>query len=397
MIFNNEPLSIKKVGLISVSLVILIVFLFASLIVHQEYKEYTTEVAKIQQSIDEGDEALEEVLQQRKEDFRVKKMRYVIGIGGLSLFMFITIYSIIRTISYLVESEFATFVKEFGNAAKHHQRIEPGKFNFHESQAVVKNANEMIVEIQEREKELVDLNRDLENRVKRKTIKLQKVVQAQDNFIKKSIHEVNTPLSIILTNIDLLKMQGIGNRNFINIESASKLIHNLFNDLSYLVKKDRIQYTKTHIDISQFLKERIAFFGELTNVNELHIVANIEDRLYVFINEIKLQRVIDNNLSNIIKYSYPQTAVYITLTKQHGKVVLQFKNSSDTIKDVDRVFHEYYREDDVKGGYGIGLSIVKEICDENGIIIDLQSQNGITEFSYSFAQKMRGKNEDTTT
>lgn len=381
---NHNAMSIKKVGIISVTLVITLVFIFAALIIHQEYLDYENEIAKIQEQIDLGDKKKVAALEERKEDFRVQKMKYVIGVGGLTLFMFLTIYSIIRTISYLVEFEFATFVKEFGNAAKHHQRIEPEKFNFIESQSIVKNANEMIADIESREKELVELNSNLEERVRQKTYELQKLVQAQDKFIKKSIHEINTPLSIILTNIDLLRMQGVANKNFTNIESASKLIHNLFNDLSYLVKKDRIQYHKQWIDISQYLKDRITFFSELANVNSLSLVTNIESGLEVYINETKLQRVIDNNLSNIIKYSYHDSAVFIILTKVADTIVLKFRNSADTIKRLDKVFNEYYREDEVKGGYGIGLSIVKEICDENGIIVRVKSHNNKTEFEYSF-------------
>jgi len=392
---KEHSLSIKRVGLISVYLVLSLVFIFAMLIVHQEYTDYNKEVAKLQQNIDSGDAQAVAVLEQKKEEFRVKKMRYVIGIGGVALFMFITIYLIIRTISFLVEYEFAMFVSEFGEAAKNHKRIDEEKFNFLESKSIVKDANNMIGEIQEREMQLVELNKDLENRVRQKTLKLQELVQAQDTFIKKSIHEINTPLSIILTNIDLLKMQGIANKNLTSIESGSKLIHNLFNDLSYLVKKDRIEYKKMQINISAFLKERLSFFAELANVNGLQIVTNIEDGLHIWMNETKLQRVIDNNLSNIIKYSYHDSAVFITLKKEDGTIVLKFKNYSDTIDAVDKVFEEYYREDSVKGGYGIGLSIVKDICDENGIIIALNSENMITEFTYTFPNTIKGADEDT--
>ncbi len=276
-----QSLSIKKVGMISLYLVVLLLLTFALLIVHQEYRSYKTEIANLQASAQEGKGSAIDIVEAKKEEFRIKKMRYVIGIGGLTLFMFITIYAIIRTISYLVEFEFATFISEFKAAAKEHKWIDEEKFNFSESKAIVGNANEMIAEILDRESDLKKLNKSLENKVKEKTKKLQRLVEAQDEFIKKSIHEVNTPLSIILTNIDLLKMRGETNQNLQNIESASKLIHNLFNDLSYLVKKDRIQYPRQRIDLSEFLKQRLNFFSELANVNSLHLVTNIENKVTV--------------------------------------------------------------------------------------------------------------------
>ncbi|MGM0533085.1 MAG: sensor histidine kinase [Campylobacterota bacterium] len=379
-----QSLSIKKVGMISVYLVVLLLLTFALLIVHQEYRSYKAEIASLQASAQEGKGSAIDIVEAKKEEFRIKKMRYVIGIGGLTLFMFITIYAIIRTISYLVEFEFATFISEFKAAAKEHKWIDSHKFNFSESKAIVGNANEMIAEILDRESDLKKLNKSLENKVKEKTKKLQRLVEAQDEFIKKSIHEVNTPLSIILTNIDLLKMQGETNQNLQNIESASKLIHNLFNDLSYLVKKDRIQYPRQRIDLSQFLKQRLNFFSELANVNGLHLVTNIENNVTVCINETKLQRIIDNNLSNIIKYSHRDSGVFVSLRSESGQAFLRFQNSSDTIKDLEKIFDEYYREDRVKGGYGIGLSIVKEICDENDIAVHAASQDGQTVFEYKF-------------
>jgi signal transduction histidine kinase len=372
--------------MISVYLVVLLLLTFALLIVHQEYRGYKAEIADLQASAKRDKGTALDIVEAKKEEFRIKKMRYVIGIGGLTLFMFITIYAIIRTISYLVEFEFATFISEFKAAANEHKWIDADKFNFSESKAIVGNANEMIGEILDRESDLKKLNKSLENKVKDKTKKLQELVEAQDEFIKKSIHEVNTPLSIILTNIDLLKMQGKKNQHLQNIESASKLIHNLFNDLSYLVKKDRIEYPKERINLSDFLKQRLNFFSELAKVNSLHLVTNIQNGVYVVMNETKLQRIIDNNLSNIIKYSYRDSGVFISLNEVAEAVFLEFKNSSDTIKDIDKIFTTYYREDRIKGGYGIGLSIVKEICDENGIDVTAQSSGGQTRFAYRFTK-----------
>ncbi len=391
--FFLRNLSIRRVGLLSVYLVSFLILLFALLIIDQEYSNYKKEVAKIQHDIDVSDEQKKRILEQKKEEFKIKKMRYVIGIGGLTLFMFITIYAIIRTIAYFLEHEFNIFIRQFGEAAKNHKHLDESEFGFIESKSVVKNANAMVAEIQERELELAELNRDLEKRVLQKTKKLQHLVKAQDEFIKKSIHEINTPLSIILTNIDLLKMQDSANQHLTNIESASKIIHNLFNDLSYLVKKDRVEYTKERINLSKFLRQRLEFFAELANVNALHIVTNIEENIEVVFNETKLQRVIDNNLSNIIKYSYSHSGVFISLNAEGEEALLSFKNSSDTIEDCEEIFREYYRENDVKGGYGIGLSIVKEICDENGVAVTLDSKDNITLFTYRF----KVANEDTTT
>ena len=68
------------------------------------------------------------------------------------------------------------------------------------------------------------------------------------------MHEINTPLAIIRTNIDLLKMKIPENKYITNIESGSKTIQYIYDDLSYLIKKDRVLYEKEYLEFSEILK-----------------------------------------------------------------------------------------------------------------------------------------------
>jgi signal transduction histidine kinase len=72
------------------------------------------------------------------------------------------------------------------------------------------------------------------------------LVKAQDSFIKHSIHEINTPLAVIMTHIDLFKMKEGENRYLSKIEAASKIISNIYSDLSYMVKRI-VLYMKKNI------------------------------------------------------------------------------------------------------------------------------------------------------
>ena len=70
-------------------------------------------------------------------------------------------------------------------------------------------------------------------------------------FIKNSVHEINTPLSIIQTNIDLLKMKIPNNKYITNIESGSKN-HSIY--LWWFIifnKKDRVIYEKEYLDFTK--------------------------------------------------------------------------------------------------------------------------------------------------
>ena len=78
------------------------------------------------------------------------------------------------------------------------------------------------------------------------------------------------------------------------IEAASKMISNIYDDLSYMVKKDRFVYEKQWIFFSMFLKNRIEFFEDIAKGNQHKIVYDIEDDLKLFFSDIELQRIVDN-------------------------------------------------------------------------------------------------------
>jgi signal transduction histidine kinase len=236
----------------------------------------------------------------------------------------------------------------------------------------------MVKDLKTKANELEELNNNLEEKVEEKTKKLKELLQVQDRFVKNAIHEINTPITIMLTNIDLMTLTGEKNRYLSKIEAASKIIHNIYNDLSYAVKKDFHHYEKTKINFSEFLNSRVTFFEEVALANSINFKTNIEDNVFIEFNEIELQRICDNNLSNAIKYSYEESEVEVILRNNE----LIFENSGNKIENIDKIFNRYYREDSARGGFGIGLNLVKEICDKNEIYIEINSENGINSFKY---------------
>ena len=67
-------------------------------------------------------------------------------------------------------------------------------------------------------------------------------------------------------------------------------------------------------------------------------------------------------------------------------------NEGDAIQDAANIFKRFYRENENRGGFGIGLSMVSEICKKNGIPVTVQSQNGINTFTFVFP--LSGKKEE---
>ncbi|MCI4399915.1 MAG: sensor histidine kinase [Campylobacteraceae bacterium] len=113
---------------------------------------------------------------------------------------------------------------------------------------------------------------------------------------------------------------------------------------------------------------------------------NIAEGCIVEVNKTKLYRLIDNNLSNAVKYSNENSKIEIRLQKvSEDEALLSFKDYGIGIERPEKIFERYYREELAKGGFGLGLNIVKNICDDEGIKIDVVSKiDEGSEFRYLF-------------
>lgn len=200
-----------------------------------------------------------------------------------------------------------------------------------------------------------------------------KMNETLDNFIKDSVHEINTPLSIINVNIDLYNRKNEPNKYMQRMKAAAKVLSNIYNDMDYLIKHDRLEYEEEYIEMSIFLKERIEYFSEVARMKNITINSDIEDGHIIEMNSKKLQRVIDNNISNAIKYSYENSNIDISLYTKENKSHLAFKDYGVGIEKIEKIFSRYYREDTKKGGFGIGLNIVKSIINEANIELKIDS------------------------
>ncbi len=201
----------------------------------------------------------------------------------------------------------------------------------------------------------------------------QKMNKQLDNFIKDSMHEINTPLSIINVNIDLYNRKNTPNKYMQRMKAAAKVLSNIYNDMDYLIKHERLEHEKKDIDIAQFLQDRIEYFSEVAAMKNISIQTNIHSCGTVYMNEKQLQRLIDNNISNAIKYSYENSNIDISLYVEDGKCHLAFKDYGVGIEKVEKIFSRYYREDTSKGGFGIGLNIVKSIINHENIELKIES------------------------
>jgi len=141
--------------------------------------------------------------------------------------------------------------------------------------------------------------------------------------------------------------------------------------------------------MSQFLHERVEYFSEVASMKGITLLHDIQEGIFLEMNAKQFGRVVDNNLSNAIKYSYEQGTIEVRLHLLEDKrCALSFKDSGIGIEDVDKIFSRYYRENRQTGGFGIGLNIVSSIIKKANIEIKVDSapKKGAT-FTYIFPKE----------
>ncbi len=206
-----------------------------------------------------------------------------------------------------------------------------------------------------------------------------------DNFIKDSMHEINTPLSIINLNSDLFASKYGENKYLLRMKSAAKTLATIYNDMDYLVKEGRVKHKKSAVDFGEFIQNRVDYFQEIANLKQIQLDTNILPGLIHTFSKTKLQRIVDNTISNAIKYSNDDSHVEINVYTIDEHIVFEVIDHGVGIKDTSKIFSRYYRENEAKGGFGIGLNIVKKIIDEENILLEIKSALGEgTRFRYTF-------------
>jgi len=400
-IYSN--ITIKQANIFTVLVIFIFTMIFVGLLVDEMYKEYenalqssyTKSIASVSQ---------EEILEAKLKKLKSLTIKTVLVIVTLSFILFGIYLGLNNIFNRLLNRDTQTFLDFFERAAHNDQVINPNLIFFKDFKIMVGYANEMVTKINEQKYALLELNLGLEDRVKTKTATLelinknlqkekkfsQELLDSQKEFLRYTVHETNTPLSVILTSIELYTMKHPKDKQLLKIEVAVKNIFSIYDDLSYLVKKDQVSYPKVVINLNEYLSSRIDFFTDVAQLSHLRFNyhSEIEDS-HIYINETKLQRIVDNTITNAIKYTLPKEVVFITLKRFGASVELAMGSKSKIIKDTDKVFDAYYREDSNRDGFGLGLRLVRSICDDEKIDVEVESNDEKTIFKYRF--KMMGE------
>ena len=201
-----------------------------------------------------------------------------------------------------------------------------------------------------------------------------------DKFIKDTTHELITPTSTILNNIEVLDLSKIDEKNLkkINrIKIGATTISNIYKDLSFLLLNNRQKSENKNLNISDVLNQRVEYFKILANNRNISFKIDIKNNIHTTIDSHRVERLFDNLISNAIKFSSQKGTIFISLSVSSNHKNIKFTIEDEGIgmknSELDEIFTRYKKFNENISGFGIGYDIINSIIKEYNISIKIVS------------------------
>ncbi|NQY23720.1 MAG: HAMP domain-containing histidine kinase [Campylobacteraceae bacterium] len=204
---------------------------------------------------------------------------------------------------------------------------------------------------------------------------LDPLFKSDDNLQKalnETLHELNIPVSTIELNVKMLEKNIHDEKNIkrLNrIKMASKNLLKLYEDMEYSIKKEIDKIENKEFSLKECINESLLKFDDIKK--DINIKINIEE-VVLNADYNGFCTLLDNLLSNAIKYNNAEKRIEINYKND----ILSIFNTGVSIdaQNLKNVFDMYYQEDRSLDGFGLGLNIVKEFCDNNKIFISIKPE-----------------------
>lgn len=213
----------------------------------------------------------------------------------------------------------------------------------------------------------------------------------QKQFIADASHELKTPLTVIMTNAELLQTEEYDNtekKQFgENILTTARQMRALTESLLELARSDNqtVKAVYEKLDLSSVADMCVVTFEPVCYEKGLTLTATLQPEVAVTGSALQLQQCIDILLDNAVKYCVPGGEVRVNLAKQGSHCLLRVDNPGEEIskEDLKNIFKRFYRVDKARsrdGSFGLGLSIAQTHIRRHGGRIWAASREGINSF-----------------
>ncbi|MDO8454536.1 MAG: HAMP domain-containing sensor histidine kinase [Sulfurimonas sp.] len=196
---------------------------------------------------------------------------------------------------------------------------------------------------------------------------LRHALQLTEEFSRDILHDLGTPLSSLRLNVSRLNPHPDDVKKIARIEYSIQTIASLGNNLQSYLEGHELQ--QEDIELNTLLYNRISMFQRIYPLLSFSLNHH---SLFIRANRDAMTRIIDNILSNAAKYNTADGSVSVTINPALFLVI--FQDTGKGIAQPKKIFDRFYKEHE--RGLGIGLHIVKKLCDSMKISITVESTLG---------------------
>ena len=203
-------------------------------------------------------------------------------------------------------------------------------------------------------------------------------IELLDRFIKDTTHELNTPVSTIVANIEMIDKTTLDDKllkKINRIDIGAKTISNIYQDLTYLTLGNKIMSNDEELDIEQLVLERIEYFDSLARAKKVNLSMQLMKNTSIFIDKGKFSKLLDNLISNAIKYN--KINGFVSIVVNEKRITVEDSGIGIAQEDISSMQERYTRFNKSSGGFGIGLNIVSSIAKEYNLDIDIASEEKV--------------------
>lgn len=197
--------------------------------------------------------------------------------------------------------------------------------------------------------------------------------EALDIFVKDTLHELNIPIATIKANTEMIKKNTTDEKTLKRlerIEQASDNLLKLYNELNYKIKEEIDKIDIEEFNIKDIILKSTKKFEDIKK--DITMTLEIDD-YYILADKNGFEKIIDNIISNAIKYNNPKGTIKIYMN--NNDLIIEDTGIGIDEQKLVHIFERYYQTDTKNSGFGIGLHIVKSYCDYNKIALRIDSKS----------------------
>lgn len=199
----------------------------------------------------------------------------------------------------------------------------------------------------------------------------------QKEFVENASHELQTPLAVFQSQLDLLLQKPNLTKTQVDIiqslYSVSSRLTRLNKNLLLLARLDNSQFKeKQQIDFTEVLDAQLFYLKNLAENDGISVSLEINNSITVVANKTLLESLINNLIANAIRHNISHGSISISVT---GNAFMVSNTGESATLDKEKIFRRFSRTSEKKKGNGLGLSIVHQICKLHGWKIEYTYQD----------------------